>query len=320
VSGPRALVAEPSVPIANALKRFLVSSGYDVTVVHFVDDAVLQSRKLDPAVVVTSVSGTFDGEGLCGKLKKLKPLCPVVIGYPPEEELMIERATRVGADAWLMLPHKKATVVAVVNAMVRQHGLALRVEHLEAEVQKARVIAAAQSGTNTHDLSFFKKFLTLEVKRSRRYQYALAFLMVALDDLEARMLKVAQPDSGSARAAIRAEALSTVGGLLRDIDLCVPFTDDRLLVFLPHTPREGAVTVASRLVARLAKLSTYEAGTASVGVATYDPKAAPKASVGFGSLMREASLNLRLAQEAGGNRVETSPLAVQPKRDRVSIA
>ena len=39
--GPRALVAEPSVPISNAVKRFLEQSGYEVAVVHFIDEAVL---------------------------------------------------------------------------------------------------------------------------------------------------------------------------------------------------------------------------------------------------------------------------------------
>lgn len=316
---PRALVAEPSVPISNAVKRFLEQSGYEVAVVHFIDEAVLQSRKVDPAVVFTSVSGTFDGEALCGKLKKLKPQCPVVLTYPPEDELMIERAMRAGADAWMMAPLKKAQVVAIANAMVRQHGQVRRIEQLELELQKARIAASAQSGTNTHDLSFFKKFLGMEVKRSKRYQYPLAFLMVALDELELRMLKL--KDAETTKGAIRAEALQVVGGMLRDIDLCVPFADDRLLVFLPHTPREGAATVATRIVARMAKLLTYEGGTASVGLATYDPKITPKTTaVGFGSLMREASLNLRLAQEAGGNRVETTPAAMAPKRDRVSIA
>lgn len=310
MAGPRALVAEPSVPISNALKRFLEQSGYAVAVVHLVDAAVLQSRKIDPAVVFSGVSGTFDGEQLCAKLKRLRPHCPVVLTYPPEEELLIERATRAGADAWLVAPLKKAQVVAMANAMVRQHALALRVEHLEAELQKARTQAAAQSGTNTHDLGFFKKFLGMEVRRSKRYQYPLAFLMLALDG----------PEPHAAKGAIRAEVVSAVGQLLRDVDLCVPFADDRLLVFLPHTPRDGAMTVAARLVARLSKLQTFEGGTASVGLAAFDPKAAgTAAAVGFGSLMREASLNLRLAQEAGGNRVEATPLAMQPKRERISI-
>ncbi len=317
--GPRALVAEPSVPISNAVKRFLEQSGYEVAVVHFVEEAMLQAWKLDPAVVFTSASGGIDGEALCANLKKLKPLCPVVIAYPPEEEQMIERATRAGADAWLVSPLKKAQVVAVANAMVRQHGLSLHVQQLEGELQQARIAAAAQSGVNTHDMGFFKKFLGIEVKRSKRYQYPLAFLMIALDELEGRLLRMPEPDK--ARAVIRGEALVAVGRKLRDIDLCVPFTDDRLLVFLPHTPRDGAVTVASRLVAALSKLSTFEGGTASIGLAVFDPKTAQKsAQVGFGSLMREASLNLRLAQEAGGDRVETTPLAMQPKRDRVSIA
>ena len=315
---PRALVAEPSLPISNALKRFLELSGYEVAVVHFVDDAVLQSRKADPAVVFTSVSGTFDGEALCGKLKRLKPHLPVVLTYPPEELKMGDRAQAAGADAWMMGPLKLAQVSATAHAMVQLNALRVKIDQLEGELTKARTAVAAQAGVNTHDLGFFKKFLTLEIKRSRRYQYPLAFLMIALDGLELRLLSIAQPDG--VKAAIRAEALQVIGQMLRDIDLCVPFADDRLLVFLPHTPREGALIVAGRAVERLGKMKTFEGGTASVGLATYDPRAAGKAAVGFGSLMREASLNLRLAQDSGGNRVEATPAAMLPKRDRVSIA
>src|SRR5436190_275328 len=108
MSAPRALVAGPTVPVANALKRFLEAAGYQVVVVHFIDDAVLQLRKLEPHVVFTSVSLAFDGEALCGKLKQLQPHCPVVLTYQPEEERMIERATKAGADAWLMAPPKMA--------------------------------------------------------------------------------------------------------------------------------------------------------------------------------------------------------------------
>lgn len=313
----RALVAEPSLPISNALKRFLQLSGYEVTVVHFVDDAVLQARKIEPAVVFTSVSGTFDGEALCGKLKRLRPHCPVVLTYPPEELKMGERALSAGADGWMMGPLKLPQVASTAHAMVQLYNLKLRVELLEGEVQKARTAVAAQAGVNTHDMGFFKRFLSLEIKRSRRYHYPLAFLMIAIDGLEVRLLNVA--DADAVKGTVRAESLAVMGGMLRDIDLCVPFADERLLVFLPHTPRTGALTVAGRAVERLGRLKSFEGSTASVGIATYDPKAG-KQTVSFGSLMSEASLNLRLAQEAGGNRAEATPVAMQPKRDRVSIA
>jgi PleD family two-component response regulator len=313
----RALVAEPSLPISNALKRFLQVSGYEVTVVHFVDDAVLQARKVEPAVVFTSVSGTFDGEALCGKLKRLRPLCPVVLTYPPEELEVEERATKAQAEAWMVGPLKQPQVSATAHAMVQLYQARLRIEMLEGELHRARVAFSAQSGVNTHDIAFFKRFLSMEIKRSRRYQYPLAFLMLALDGLEVRLLRVTNPDA--MRAAVRAEALAVIGQMLRDIDLCVPFADDRLLVFLPHTPRDGALIVAGRAVAKFSNLKAFEGGTGSAGVATYDPKS-DKQSVGFGSLMREASLNLRLAQEAGGERAEASPVAAKTKRDRVSIA
>jgi PleD family two-component response regulator len=302
-----ALIAEPSLPISNALKKFLEATGYQVSIVHFADDALLEVRKLEPALVFAAVSDKLDGEGLCRKIKKLEPLCPVVLTYASNAEKIVERAQAAHADAWMTLPLKLPLVASTALAMSRIRELS----------QRAAALANV-AAPNTHDLEFFKKFLTLEIKRSRRYQYPLAILMVAIDRLSERLAKA--PDQETARAASRAESMQIAGQLLRDIDLCVPFDDDRLLVFLPHTARDGALTVASRLVAELQGLQTLPDATASAGVATYDPKVNPKAHVGFGSLMRDASVFLRAAQEAGGNRVEASAPSAPTKRNRISLA
>ena len=51
------------------------------------------------------------------------------------------------------------------------------------------------------------------------------------------------------RTALLAELLGVVSGALRDIDVAVPFSEERLVVLMPHTKDDGALRVARRLCA-----------------------------------------------------------------------
>lgn len=358
----RALVAEPSLPITAALKKFLESARHEVAVAHSVAEATeaIGSDK-PPDVVYASVSGTFDGEALCDRVKQSKPLCPVVLIYAPEEDRPEERAGNCGADAFLVGPLKRAAVVGVCQLVLRNAGLkaellrsmeqpkAREAKLLEATSRlqgelaeakgreapmKARIKALeeeavalsaevgklkdqAQKGPPGSEVGFLKRFLPLEVKRSRRYQYPIAVVLIGLDALEQKLSATGSPEFQ--RAQIRAEAMAGIHKVIRDIDLTVPFADDKYLVLLPHTPREGAMTVASRLQAELSKLPSFDGGTASAGLASYEPKYWTKEHVSFGGLMREATSALKKAQGNGGGYVEAAPMPDKPKRDRISI-
>ncbi len=360
----KALVADPALPVSSVLRRHLEGMGFEVKVVHYLDEAVERIRAGELDLILTAATAQFDGETLCRKAKQLLPRCPVVLIYPPEEEDPEPHAAGAGADGWMVGPLKRTLVVGTVRSVLRLRELAERVERLEAElgaqVAAASVPPATPSATpglsgagggaatgfvpglsgaddatgaaqNTADFGFFKKFLLTEVKRSRRYRYPVALLLVALDGFAGRTAGFGAQE----RTAVLAEALGTVSRCIRDIDLAVPFGDERFLVFLPHTGRDGALTVAGRLRDNLGALQSLTGGTASVGVATYEPgtgtasaaagevaQAGGAASggaggqVSFGSLMKEASEALRRAQASGGNAVDAGERKV---RDRISL-
>lgn len=362
----RALVAEPSLPISAALRKFLESARHEVVAAHSVAEAVeaISSSDKEVDVVFASASGTFDGEALCSRVKHLKPLCPVVLIYAPEEDHPEDRSANVGADAFLLGPLKRAAVVAMAQLVLRNAGLKAelvkageltksresklleattrlngqvselkgreepmkkRIQALEdeavslsAEVGKLKDQLKRGGGVSAEtEVGFLKRFLPLEVKRSRRYQYPVAVVLVGLDRMQERLAATGSPEFQ--RAAIRAEAIAGIHKVIRDIDLTVPFTDDKYLVLLPHTPRDGAMTVASRLQAQLSKMDAFDGGTASAGVASYEPKYWTKEHVSFGGLMREATAALMKAQANGGGYVEAAPMPDKPKRDRISI-
>ena len=314
----RVLVAEPSAPISAALRRFLQGVA-EVQVAHYVDEAVQLIRARPPDVVIAAVSGTFDGEALCAQVRRLAPTTAVILVYPADDEKAPERALSQGADSFLVVPLKKPAVLATLQVVLKVRELRERVATLE-EATTVPVVqgkAAAATGFNTGDEAFFKKFLLLEIKRSKRYQYPVALLMVCLDKLGELVAKDKAPDFQ--RASIRAEVLTSIGTVIREVDLAISFGDDKYLLFLPHTGRPGSHELAERLVKHVGKLPSFKGGSVSVGVACHDPKHAPKATVSYGALVREASIALKKAQAAGGNRIEVQPMPASAKRNRISI-
>lgn len=320
----RVLVAEPKAPIAAALRKFLEPHA-EVQTAQYLDEAVQLVRAKPPEVLIAAVSGAFDGEVLCAQVRRLNAPVSVLLVYPPEVERPEERAHAALADGWLVMPLKRAMVLNAVQAVGQVRELRERIKALEAEVKALssrplpRVdVPRPKVALNRYDEAFFKKYLLLELKRARRYQYPSALFVCEPDGLAEVLARSKEP--GTPKKTVIEEAASKLAELLRDIDVVLPFGEERLLAFLPHTPGKGALIVARRALERLATLSSAPGLTFSIGLAAFDPKASPKEKVNFGSLVREATSALRRARSLGGNAVESAFASQGPKKDRISLA
>ena len=154
------LVAEPSAVVAGALRRFLENAGHEVTVASGVQEALERVRELAPALVLASVNEGFDGEALCRQVKEEAPAIPVLLLYLPEEENPEARSASAGAEACLVGPLKRATVVSCVSLLMQlaQAREAVAVVRTEMQLlqhqnqgQGPRTAAASTSGA---DLEF----------------------------------------------------------------------------------------------------------------------------------------------------------------------
>lgn len=312
----RVLVAEPISPVAATLRRHLESAGFEVTVAQYLDEAVGLLQRQPPALLIAASTSSFDGEQLCRRVRELMPALPVILLYPPEEEAADSRAHAVGASAALVGPIKRTTVATCVRQVLTIQ--ALQYELAQAKDAQAQPIsepvlvpteeeALALSGSGA-DFDFFKKLLLMEVKRSRRYRYPISILVVALDRVEAF--------APEARNHAFAECLSLLVESVRDIDLAVPVSSGRYVVFLPHTGRDGAMVVGERLREVVKKLSGVdEAATASIGIASFEPSHKAK-EISFGALMKDATDAVKRAQSEGGDRLVAPERA---KRDRIAM-
>ncbi|MBJ6761744.1 diguanylate cyclase [Myxococcaceae bacterium JPH2] len=297
------LLAEPSAPVAGALRRFLDVAAQEVTTAASLEEALRHAlAQPPPSLVVASATGGWDGEALCRSLRDQGSDVPVLLLYPPDEEHADERAASVGADACLVGPLKRGNLLGCVRLLSKL---------VEARRKPAPAPAAplptAAAASASADFEFLKRLLLLEVKRSRRYRYPIALLVVELDAFSTRVAALPLAE----RTAVLGEVLGLLIAGVRDIDVAVPFADGRFGIFLPHTPRTGALVVAERLRAKVKSLRSLPGVSASVGVAVSEPtmtKASPSQGQGvsFGGMLKEAGEALRRAQAAGGDRVEAT--------------
>jgi diguanylate cyclase (GGDEF)-like protein len=296
------LLAEKSRSLAGLVTGYLEEANFRVHVSPTVEEALEVLQQQSPEVLVSTVA-RFDGELLCRKVRKLRLELPIALIYPPSRTRDVaRRGMLVGADLVLPGPVQRSALVSGVRLLIRLGRLT---EQLYA-AESTPVVP--EQDFRSPDMETFKRILAMEVKKSRRYRHPVSFLMLEIDNLSQRNPQLDKEARVSLVANVQLELLK----ILRDIDVCVHTGNDRFLVFLPHTPYSGARVVAERMHARVKKLLDPPL-SASIGVSAYDGHGA----VSHGSLLRDATVALTRAKEAGGDRVE----ATDPKKpDRVFIA
>jgi diguanylate cyclase (GGDEF)-like protein len=290
----RILLAADSEAFANAVRRELEPAREVEVVAPGAAAAAAAGRRFGAAIV----RGTA-GPKVLATLRAADPLLPLVVVFLDRKEAGAHPAPR--ADATLVGPLGGSVVTAACALAEELRARGERIAALEARLARPARASA--------ELDFLKRLLLTEVKRSRRYGYPLSLVLLGVDRWE----EVVRGVGAGARTRLLGELLGAVSGGLRDIDVAVPFSDERLLVLMPHTKEEGALRVARRLCALVRDRPGLPRITATIGVAAH----AGDGTVSFAALVKRASDALRRGRDAGGDRVE----AADPpkKRERISI-
>src|SRR5215475_15150200 len=273
----RIVVADASPAVAGALRGFLEGK-YEVRAARDEDETLEAVRSFGADLLIASESDRFDAEAVCAALKARDPDFPVILVYAPEEGDPDGRALRAGAEACLQGPLKQGTVLSCVRnvlALTEMRGKARL-------VRRAPELPEGDEGLEPHgdeehltlpdpgvgpmqaaDFGAFRALLSREVKRSRRYRYPVAFIVLAYDAFASGMPELETTDVD----ALLAGAKAALAKHLRETDLVSAFHPGSWVVFLPHTPADGAMVVAERLREKLTGLHrTYLMASAGVSV------------------------------------------------------
>lgn len=298
----RILIIDRSEPFLEKTRELLREHGFEVTDCRTADDGVRTVIDWRPDLVLGS-GHTTDAEepGFTPRVHEVDPTLPVVLLFAAETEENLAIFERSGAMNYLVRPLKDPEILAAVRTGCLVRDLQLRLLSLGEERdalarQLGGSLAEQESRERYYQFEFFKKIAGIELKRSKRYSFPLSLMLVAFDEADA-----------IAGSAYSRELFSALGRIIRegvrDIDIPISFSEETILVMMPHTDLAGARVVAERIRERAALLpDTYgvvHETTVSIGLVCTE--ASPRLE--FGALMQQATRALREAKRRGGDSV-----------------
>lgn len=272
--------------------RDLLASRYEVICVETVARALSVMRELQPDLVVFDAA-TDDALSAVSALRAEGRSTPIVFVCDGGEEAIV-RCFEAGATD-------------VVQPPIQGRAIVARLERLLRDSRERRSLAEQAQTDALTGLSNYRALavrLTEEVKRSTRYRYPLAAVMIDLDHLKMINDRFGHEVGNRAIEAVGRHLRAN----LRDVDFGARFGGDEFVVLLPHQSGEDALVFAERVRAGLAPLGIAdERGltvqlslTLSIGIASLDPHAAPANAE---ELLRRADSALYQSKRRGRDRI-----------------
>jgi diguanylate cyclase (GGDEF)-like protein len=183
-------------------------------------------------------------------------------------------------------------------------------------VQRAEALSVTDDLTRLYNSRYLNQVLRRETKRASRSGRPLSLLFMDLDGF--KQVNDTYGHLCGSQALVEAAAL--IRGCARETDVVARFGGDEFSLILPDTGREGAVSVAERILERvdehtfLAEDGLTVRLTASIGVATL-PDVAGSAE----ELIRAADMAMYRVKESGKNGIhvaatdeESPPAPMEP--------
>jgi diguanylate cyclase (GGDEF)-like protein len=232
------------------------------------------------------------------------PRPPIVVASlagPPASAL--ERFAAFDAELYAVRPHSIETIGPLVHAAGLLGKSQRKVQALRSAEDRLRerLHEAGHSGKVRGFQLFLllKRLLVLEIKRAKRYEYSVAVCVVAADPLDEPVPAPAIQDKLSRKVA------AAITSSIRDIDIPVDYSDERMLLFLPYTDSAGAREVGERILKIVRSTVHTRDGDRRIRMSVSMGIAALRQGqeLSFSRLMREANAALKAARLKGGNRV-----------------
>jgi two-component system, cell cycle response regulator len=301
MDAPTFLVADPNARFLEKSADIFRDAGYRVI-------PVLDGREARETLQRERVTGVLanlelpavSGIDLCRFVKQQHdPRIPVVL-MCAEDSDGLPAAKSAAADNLLFRPVKRAELLFCARAMIRLNEALTQPPRSSGATPSGDEITGKSQSSRLSQFEFFKAFLSVEIKRARRYGFPLSVMLTSLD----RMGEIEKVHGQRVLRHLLGGLARAIRRSVRDIDIPVTLRDDTILVLMPHTDAEGAAAVAERVRQRIRR-SVYRENdlvirpTISIGETTYDRNG----DRNFSQVVRRASKALRDAFRKGGDQV-----------------
>jgi hypothetical protein len=255
----------------------------------------LHERSID--VVLVTLQG---GESVIDAALSLEGRRPVVLACVDGNPVAAtQRAVTANADLVAVRPHDVGSLAPLLFAATRlmiERRVTASARGAEQALRARLDELADPEPRGLLPFEMFQRVLELEIKRAKRFEYALSVALFAVE-------VAGPPPPPGIRGILRARAGNALIHTIRDIDVATQLDHERFLVLLPYTDLKGASGLARRVIAAVAAIDPVITAGRSMS-----PKlvgAVSSASLGqpvsVSRLMKDASRALEGARKDGAD-------------------
>lgn len=243
------LLIEDSPLQSRQIKQMLEKIGYAV----FCTDNGIEGLKmvttLNPDVVILDVVlPDISGHEVCRWIKvredtKRIPVIMLTVKAKLKEKVA---GLRIGADDYLPKPFKESELDARIYASLRtkefQEELRKKNTQLEELLQKVEIMAITDPGTGLFNRRRFEDVLQKEFARSKRYEEALALMMIDIDHFKT----INDTFGHQVGDQVLAGVAKIISAQFREVDTVARYGGEEFAVLLPQSTKAGAAMAAAR--------------------------------------------------------------------------
>jgi len=207
-----------------------------------------------------------------------------------------------GADVVLVHPLGEHRLAMVCRMLFELSELKAYVTHLEDENSQLRSSVQGKvhldPETQFYRFDLFKHVILMEMKKAKRYGFPLAMLLLAFDNYQSVAGWLNPNQRRSLFKLLRKVLVSNV----RDIDIPLLFSQEKIIVVMPRTDLNSAVVVADRIRDRIRGIKPPRSLTQlNLSVSVSVSATGKNQEASFGQMVRQAVKGLAEAEMKGGD-------------------
>ena len=260
---------------------------------------IIQRQKIDLLLLDIILPG-MDGFEIFNRIKTMehaKDIQVIIISSVDNMEARL-RGLKLGADDYLIKPIQADILKARIATLLEKKAY---LDGLTSRFESALEAAVSDKLTNLYNHTYFKRFLTTEIKRAVRQKYSMGLIMADIDNFK----QYNDTRGHLAGDMILRETAGLVRANIREVDLAARYGGEEFAVVLPYADNEQVLNVAERIRKSVAKHSFIMDNSSRVDHITMSLGIAfcPQEADSLNALIQRADARLYHAKKHGKNRV-----------------
>jgi len=257
---------------------------------------IIENEKID-VVLADIVMPKIDGIALTRSIKEMNPDIPVILMTAYSSIEYAVESMKAGAADFISKPFKINYALFIIKKVLETK----RLEKKAKKTEYYRKLSNIDALTSIHNYRFFKEILDNEIKRHKRYERNLSFLLIDIDDF-----KSINDTYGHLTGDIVLKKIARLlSKTVRSCDFLARYGGEEFAVILPETSEKEALMLGKRIVSIIEnhKFKSVEGEpiikiSVTVGLTSF-----PRSASNLKQLIDRADQALYKGKRSGKNRI-----------------